>query len=382
MINYTREEAIEKVLAMKAELGRIPTERDYKKDNTVKLEDLEKALGVKGYAAVNIAVLKALRKDEGKTVNFSELKSKSWQDFIINPAKQAQSEAKIAKAPNPAGDTVGNKAYAVRKPKIVAEQNKEVIKMDEENKSGTTEIKADIVETKANTAEIKEMTENKIPTNEQNEQNELKEHKWHKEHKEHNDHKDRNKAKRDYKFWSEEEIARIIKKFYDIKGRLPSDQEIRVGFLRNVCGEPAPTSPTTISKYLGANKTEWLVSVERILSHKTKNGASDGEPIISFEQPLDFLSDKSDNFESDEALEAAILKKKQENMELISEDEYERYQFMDLEQFFKTAEAVRNMVEDGTLKKIQAAANRFDFETRVCTEEAGINLYFIAKIEK
>ena len=330
---YTHEEAIEKILQMKEELGHMPTERDYKRDDTIKLEDLEKALGVKGYAAVNIAVLKSLRKGEGKTVNLSELKGKSWQSggFIIDPAKQAQSEAKIAKAPKPAGDTVGNKAYAaIRKPKIVAEQNKEVIKMDEEIKSGTTEIK----------------------------------------------------AKRDYKFWSEEEIARIIKKFYDIKGRLPSDQEIRVGFLRNVCGEPTPTSPTTISKYLGANKTEWLVSVERILSHKTKNGASDGEPIISFEQPLDFLSDKSDNFESDEALEAAILKKKQENMELISEDEYERYQCMDLEQFFKTAEAVRNMVEDGTLKKIQAAANRFNFETRVCTEEAGINLYFIAKIEK
>lgn len=57
------------------------------------------------------------------------------------------------------------------------------------------------------------------------------------------------------------------------------------------------------------------------------------------------------------SLDAEILRAKQEGKELISEDEHQRYQFMSLSSFFKAAQATRQLINDGTLKKIYEAAS-------------------------
>lgn len=67
-MKYTRDEAVDKVMEIKSRFGSIPTKSGYEKiADIVKLEDLEEALGVKGYAAVNIEVLRAVRIREGRT---------------------------------------------------------------------------------------------------------------------------------------------------------------------------------------------------------------------------------------------------------------------------------------------------------------------------
>lgn len=71
---YTREEAIEKVLAMKKKFGHIPTEEEYEAcEDIAKLKDLMAALNATNYAAVNIAVLRELRRREGKKVYIAQL---------------------------------------------------------------------------------------------------------------------------------------------------------------------------------------------------------------------------------------------------------------------------------------------------------------------
>ena len=56
-------------------------------------------------------------------------------------------------------------------------------------------------------------------------------------------------------------------------------------------------------------------------------------------------------------LEAEILRAKQEGKELISEGEHQRHQYMSLSNFFMAAQAVRRLVDDGTLREIHQAAS-------------------------
>ncbi|MBR3169446.1 hypothetical protein IKF23_03335 [Candidatus Saccharibacteria bacterium] len=299
---YTHEEAIEKILQMKEELGHMPTERDYKKDNIVKLEDLEKALNVKGYAALNIAVLKELRKKQDTTVNLlDDAKKSKWKnDFVINPHKPI----KVKKKPK-------TEVKKMEEPKNIATENEGLARSEEPSENKELTVLSD-------------------------------------EHVE---------KRRTGKHQTKEEVAKIVKKFYDMKSRLPTDKEMRDGTFRTICEESRVPSHATCYKYLGKHKEEWLKSIEEILGNDLPNGSS-------------------------RALEAVILEKKEADKELISEKEYERYRYMDLAKFFETARAVREMVEDGTLKKIQETANRFDFETEICTESDGINLYFATRIKK
>lgn len=70
MPEYTRDEAIEVVLKMRARFGGVmPTKIDYEEDDTIDLNALVKALGVKNYAGANIAVIRELRKREGRKIN-------------------------------------------------------------------------------------------------------------------------------------------------------------------------------------------------------------------------------------------------------------------------------------------------------------------------
>ena len=66
---YTFDEAIDTVLELKERFSTMPTKEDYEKvSKTVDLAGLARALGVRGgsYAAINIAVLRELRKREGR----------------------------------------------------------------------------------------------------------------------------------------------------------------------------------------------------------------------------------------------------------------------------------------------------------------------------
>lgn len=102
MSEYTREEAIETVLKMRARFGGVmPTKIDYEEDSTIDLEALARALNVKNYAGVNIAVLRELRKREGRKVNIlDDSKDNMWQsnNFIVNSEKQGEREEKEKQA--------------------------------------------------------------------------------------------------------------------------------------------------------------------------------------------------------------------------------------------------------------------------------------------
>ena len=66
---YTYDEAIKKVLEMRDKLGHIPKEEEYAQErNIAKLEDLMMALNAENYAAVNITVLREIRRRKGKKV--------------------------------------------------------------------------------------------------------------------------------------------------------------------------------------------------------------------------------------------------------------------------------------------------------------------------
>ena len=96
MEEYTREEAIEKVLAIRARFGGVmPNKRDYDEDESVDLDGLITALGVKNYAGVNIAVLRELRKREAQNVKILSGKEDKWthENFVLNEKKREEREA-------------------------------------------------------------------------------------------------------------------------------------------------------------------------------------------------------------------------------------------------------------------------------------------------
>ena len=95
MEEYTREEAIEKVLAIRARFGGVmPNKRDYDEDESVDLDGLIAALGVKNYAGVNIAVLRELRKREAQNANILDGKESKWshENFVLNEKKREERE--------------------------------------------------------------------------------------------------------------------------------------------------------------------------------------------------------------------------------------------------------------------------------------------------
>ena len=88
MAKYTKDEAIDIVLDMKRRCGTMPTKEDYEKlhwladvnDLAEALDVLDdmKHLHVRAYAAVNIAVLRELRRRAGKTVFIAQVDESAW----------------------------------------------------------------------------------------------------------------------------------------------------------------------------------------------------------------------------------------------------------------------------------------------------------------
>lgn len=108
---YTREEAIEKVLEMKKKLGHIPSEDEYREEKV--LSDLMYALRVKSYAAVNITVLRELRKRRGENPYIARDSDERWCADVIfapnsNPRKrflEENNQARVTKTPEAGGET-------------------------------------------------------------------------------------------------------------------------------------------------------------------------------------------------------------------------------------------------------------------------------------
>lgn len=88
MAKYTKEEAVDIVLDMKRRCGTMPTKEDYEKLHWVAdvddlaesldvLDDM-KRLHVRAYAAVNITVLRELRRRAGKPVFIARVDESAW----------------------------------------------------------------------------------------------------------------------------------------------------------------------------------------------------------------------------------------------------------------------------------------------------------------
>ena len=88
MAKYTFDEAVDIVLDIKNRCGTMPTHEDYEKFSWVAdVDDLAEALDVKedikllhvrAYAAVNIAVIRELRRRAGKPVYIARVDESAW----------------------------------------------------------------------------------------------------------------------------------------------------------------------------------------------------------------------------------------------------------------------------------------------------------------
>lgn len=193
---YTRNEAIEKVLEIKSKLGHMPTKEEYEQlKDVVKLEDLMVALDATDYAAVNITVLRELRKREGKQVYIAlDRNGNGWHDrtFIAN-LKQAEETHECGKSKkDDTGDT--DETLVAKKPK-------------------------------------------------------------------------KEKKKSDKKFWSKEEVAEIVMRFYEQYGHFPKIEDFKSnGAFRNM-DELTPCN-RTLYRNLGKHRSMWLNACTEILSTK------------------------------------------------------------------------------------------------------------------
>ena len=426
MAKYTYEEAINKVLEMKDELGHMPDAREYKRDNTVRLEDLEEALKVNGYAAVNLKVISEVQKRENEPSHTNEDR---WSS-LIDPEKKAQRRArkeakKEAIEDEPRKNSIGRAAPAPEnwtarlqprkeEPKnlIVAIKRhgpielKPKFKSEPEIEPATTELKPELepVATEAlePTATKLEPTiaEPEVVTTEP-ELNpmaaEIPIIAAEEEKEEVKDVEKRNlgSAQRSQR---RQDLIDVIRKFAEEHLCWPTNPQIDEFNKQKLSGWVGASRAIQI---LGP-KFGWAAIIFpeglpegfseknfRSASKKSKASTKSNSRLKSKAESKKSKKAKAKNASATEdiplegeALDAEIMRARQEGMELISEDEYQRYQCMDLNQFFETAQAVRKLVEDGTLKKIHDAANRFEFETKITTEVEGVNLYFSAEAKK
>ncbi len=380
MIEYTYDEAIETVLRMKEELGHMPELRDYKKDNMVILKGLEKALGVKGYAAVNMTVLRWSRKHEGRPEKIvlekklkhrekmRELKELNPEEYRkkVESDKIARAEAREAKSRQRKEQLGGRReeekktrlrmveeirneamAYMRTKPYAgAAEQpHKEpVAKQDVSEKPKEVLSQATNVETEVK-EEMAKKTEEKIKG-------------------------------RTYKCWTDKEVAEIVMEFYDKYKEIPSHGDVLSGGRFKTMGKPTPSN-RTLHKVLGSHRSEWLGSCKLILGYEIHKKMSEAEADkilqeasqVADEEPVVPATDTQAAQVADEEPVASVT-------------ETQVAPRVEFEDFFKIIANVKAAVEEGTITKVQQMATYFTYETKVFTEIDGMTLRFSAEIKK
>lgn len=378
MMEYTREEAIEKILEMKEEYGHMPTEKDYKKDNTVNFNGLLKAMEAKSYSELNIKVLRELRKREGQSERILPYSKKELIVLkLTEPEKyreyQEASREKRARAMERLHQADALKKAQkkqdledFRKPPEIMREIKEAakeIKPQEEmnveqDAVKETEIREDAtMEQEVNTAqkEVKEM------------------------------------AKRGTrgKSWSREEIAELLEEFCVEYGYLPRDKDFLANY--GAFSKMATKTPSveTVRRSLGRYRSDWPAAMRDALGRELKFDASKLSPVKSGKPSVkasvakpqsakagrQSVKPKDENDDRSEMQEAANDKAARFNQDFADKEVAET-------DFFRTVEIVKDMIQSGRMEEIYQITKSVTFDVSITATIGKVKLCFTAEMEK
>ncbi|MBR3366060.1 hypothetical protein IKG48_03010 [Candidatus Saccharibacteria bacterium] len=362
MMEYTREEAIEKILEMKEEYGHMPTEKDYKKDNTVNFNGLLKAMEAKNYSELNIKVLRELRKREGQS---ERILPYSRRELIALKLTEPEKYREYQEASREKRARVMERLHQAdalkkaqkkqdledfRKPPEIMREIKEAAKETEMREDAT-------IEQEVNTAqkEVKEM------------------------------------AKRGTrgKSWSREEIAELLEEFCVEYGYLPRDKDFLANY--GAFSKMATKTPSveTVRRSLGRYRSDWPAAMRDALGRELKFDASKLPPVksgkpsvkasVAKPQPAkagrQSAKSKDENDDRSEMQEAANDKAARFNQDFADKE-------VNGTDFFRTVEIIKDMILDGRLEEIYQGASGAIFHISIAAAIGTVKLYFTADMEK
>ena len=366
MTEYTYEEAIEKILKMKEEHGRMPTEKDYKKDNTVNFNGLLKAMEAKSYSELNIKVLRELRKREGQPERILPPNRKELEVLkLTEPEKyqeyeEARRERKRRYQANALVETQKQQSLEnFRKPPAIQEVEETLketrkIKLQEEANVRQETAKDVELQEEVDTAqkEVKKMTE-----------------------------------QRTHKSWSRKEVAELIEEFCVKYGYIPRDKDFNSGTFSKIAANTPCVE--TVRKLLGRHVSDWPAAMRDALGRELKFDASKLPPVKSGNPSVKSSVAKPQSAKAGRQ----SVKSKDENenrseMQEAANDKAARFNqdFADKEvngtDFFRTVEIIKDMILDGRLEEIYQGASGAIFHISIAAAIGTVKLCFTADMEK
>lgn len=362
MMEYTREEAIEKILEMKEEYGHMPTEKDYKKDNTVNFNGLLKAMEAKSYSELNIKVLRELRKREGQS---ERILPYSRRELIALKLTEPEKYREYQEASREKRARVMERLHQAdalkkaqkkqdledfRKPPEIMREIKEAAKETEMREDATMEQEVNTTQ-----KEVKEM------------------------------------AKRGTrgKSWSREEIAELLEEFCVEYGYLPRDKDFLANY--GAFSKMATKTPSveTVRRSLGRYRSDWPAAMRDALGRELKFDASKLPPVKSGKPSVkssvakpqsakagrQSVKPKDENDDRSEMQEAANDKAARFNQDFADKEVAET-------DFFRTVEIVKDMIQSGRMEEIYQITKSVTFDVSITATIGKVKLCFTAEMEK
>lgn len=378
MMEYTREEAIEKILEMKEEYGHMPTEKDYKKDNTANFNGLLKAMEAKSYSELNIKVLRELRKREGQSERILPYSKKELIGLKLTEPEKYREYQEASREKRARAMERLHQADALKKAqkKQDLEDFRKPPEIMREIKEAAKEIKPQ-EEMNVEQDAVKETEMREDATMEQEVNTAQKEV--------------RKMAERGTrgKSWSREKIAELLEEFCVEYGYLPRDKDFLANY--GAFSKMATKTPSveTVRRSLGRYRSDWPAAMQDALGRELKFDISK-LPSIKAGKP----SAKSSTTKPQPAkMRRQSVKAKDENenrseMQEVANDKVARFNqdFADKEvnktDFFRTVEIVKDMVQSGRMEEIYQVTESVSFNVSITSTIGKVKLCFIAEMEK
>lgn len=366
-------DAVDIVLAKQLELGHMPTEKDFKKDITVNFEQLIKDLGCKSFAEAVIKVLREQRKRQGQPANIIPRRKADLQKLKILDPEEYEKEM-IRRETRKRRSSDDGSCMKSRDEEEREAKKKKAQEKKEQIRQMLTEGSILLQLTKKQKMEVKEMEQKVLQKEEikeieqkgtqESEMKEVEQKEPQRETKEtKQDGAQKKYKRREYRRWTDIEIAIVVEGIVEEYGRYPTDAELSCGEINNKPIKGGTPSPMTVRRALGGSRNEWADSIERILGCK-----------------LDVMS-KPKN-------EIVQTKKEHENVatkkEISHEENHENYQTLDFKDFSEEVKKCLQIIDDGSLAKVSEVVE-IDVKMKICTQNISgtrINCYFILQTEE
>ncbi len=378
MMEYTREEAIEKILEMKEEYGHMPTEKDYKKDNTVNFNGLLKAMEAKSYSELNIKVLRELRKREGQSERILPYSRRELIALKLTEPEKYREYQEASREKRARTMERLHQADALKKAqkKQDLEDFRKPPEIMREIKEAAKEIKPQ-EEMNVEQDAVKETEMREDATMEQEVNTAQKEVK--------------KMAKRGTrgKSWSREEIAELLEEFCVEYGYLPRDKDFLANY--GAFSKMATKTPSveTVRRSLGRYRSDWPAAMRDALGRELKFDASKLPPVKSGKPSVkasvakpqsakagrQSAKSKDENDDRSEMQEAANDKAARFNQDFADKEVAET-------EFFRTVEIVKDMIQSGRMEEIYQVAKSVTFDVSITATIGKVKLCFTAEMEK